>query len=357
MPGGTYWSDLRKQNGHAEPHGVKLWCLGNEMDGPWQICHKTAEEYGRAANEAAKVMKWADPSIEVVACGSSYHAMPTFAEWERVVLEHCYENVDYISLHQYYGNHSGDFGSFLAESVGMERFIKEVAATCDFVKAKLGGRKDIKLSFDEWNVWFHSQEEDKKAERWQTAPKLLEDVYDMTDALVVGTMLNALIRNADRVKVACLAQLVNVIAPIMTRTGGPAWRQTIYWPFLHASLYGRGLSLGTAVDCGTYDAKNHAGVPWLDVSAVLGDTGEVAVFCVNRSPEQGMDVKIDLRGVGRMEFLEHIVLRHDNLSAINDEVRPDNVSPVHMPGGAKCGGVYTGRLTAASWNVLRFKSN
>jgi len=179
----------------------------------------------------------------------------------------------------------------------------------------------------------------------------------MTDALVVGTMLNALIRNADRVKVACLAQLVNVIAPIMTRTGGPAWRQTIYWPFLHASLYGRGLSLGTAVDCGTYDAKNHAGVPWLDVSAVLGDTGEVAVFCVNRSPEQGMDVKIDLRGVGRMEFLEHIVLRHDNLSAINDEVRPDNVSPVHMPGGAKCGGVYTGRLTAASWNVLRFKSN
>ena len=273
-----------------------------------------------------------------------------------MVLEHTYEHVDYISLHTYYGNHNGDFGAFLAESMGMERFIREVVATCDYVKAKQRGKKDIMLSFDEWNVWFHSHDADSKAERWQVAPPLLEDVYDMTDALVVGTMLNTLIRNADRVKVACLAQLVNVIAPIMTRNGGPAWRQTIYWPFLHASLFGRGLSLGTLVDSPTYDASNHSDVPWLDVSAVLNEEkGEVAVFAVNRSPKQGMDLKVDLRGVGNAEFLEHIVLRHDDLSAVNTEADPDNVSPKLAAGGSIRGGVYSGRLPAASWNVLRFK--
>jgi alpha-N-arabinofuranosidase len=326
------------------------------MDGPWQICHKNADEYGRAANEAAKVMKWADPSIEVVACGSSGRTMPTFAEWERVVLEHSYENVDYLSLHTYYGNRDGDFGAFLANSIGMERFIKEVVATCDFVKAKLRGKKDIMLSFDEWNVWFHSNAADKKVERWQVAPPLLEDTYDMADALVVGTMLNAMLRNADRVKVACLAQLVNVIAPIMTRNGGPAWRQTIYWPFMHASMFGRGVSLGTIVDSPRYDALNFSEVPWLDVSAVLNEEkGEVAVFAVNRSPEQGMGLDIDLRGIGDAEILEHIVLRHDDLSAVNTESNPDNVVPTSVSCTMDQGGRYTEHLPAASWNVLRFR--
>lgn len=192
-------------------------------------------------------MKLADPTIELVACGSSGCGMPTFPEWERVVLEHTYEQVEYISLHTYYGNPKGDIGAFLAESVGMERFIREVGASCDFVKAKKRGTKDIRLSFDEWNVWYHSNAQDRKVERWQEAPPLLEDVYDLADALVVGTMLNALLRNADRVKVACLAQLVNVIAPILTRTGGPAWRQTIFWPFALASRHERGTSLGLAL--------------------------------------------------------------------------------------------------------------
>jgi alpha-N-arabinofuranosidase len=354
-PGGTYWSDLRGKNGHPEPHNVRLWCLGNEMDGPWQICHKTAEEYGRAACEAAKVMKWVDPSIEVVACGSSGRGMPTFPEWERVVLEHAYEHVDFISLHTYFGNPSGDLPAFLAESVGMEAFIREVAAACDYVKAKLRGGKDIKLSFDEWNVWFHSH--GVRPEPWQVALPRLEDVYDMADALVVGTMLNALIRNAGRVKAACLAQLVNVIAPIMTRTGGPAWRQTIYWPFLHASLFGRGLSLGTITDSPKYDAANYQGVPWLDASAVWNEEeGCAAVFAVNRNLKQGMDLRIDLRGVGPAELLEHIVLRHDDLSAVNSEQDPDNVAPALLPGGrAVRGGVASARLPAASWNVLRFK--
>ncbi len=355
-PGGTAWSDLRRANGHPDPHGVKLWCLGNEMDGPWQIGHKTAEEYGRIACETAKTMKWADPSIELVACGSSGRGMATFPDWERIVLEHTYEHVDYISLHTYYGNPKGDVGAFLAESVGMERFIREVGAACDFVKAKKRGTKDVKLSFDEWNVWFHSGEQDRKLERWQEAPPLLEDVYDMTDALVVGTMLNALLRNADRVKVACLAQLVNVIAPIMTRAGGPSWRQTTFWPFALASRYGRGTSLGLALDGPTYDATNHADVPWLDVSAVRDDaTGAVSVFAVNRSLDEGIELALDLRGLALADGtpIERTELRSDDLSAVNDEAHPDRVAPATLPSERLDGGRATVRLAPASWNLLR----
>ena len=354
LAGGTALSDLRKTHGHAAPHDVRLWCLGNEMDGPWQIGHKTAEEYGRIANETAKAMKGVDPSIELVACGSSSRGMPTFPEWERVVLEHSYENVDYISLHTYYGNPSGDFGAFLAQGVGMERFIREVGATCDYVKAKKRGKKDVRLSFDEWNVWFHSQAADSRQARWQVAPPLLEDVYDMTDALVVGTMLNAMIRNADRVKVACLAQLVNVIAPIMTRNGGPAWRQTIYWPFLHASRFGRGRSLGQIVECEVYETPEHGEVPWLDVSAILCEAGDgIVVFAVNRSPDQDLELKVDLRDFGNTVRLEHIALRNDDLSAVNDEANPDRVAPKTTNDGTSSAGVHSYLLAPASWNVLR----
>ncbi|MDQ2798714.1 MAG: alpha-N-arabinofuranosidase, partial [Armatimonadota bacterium] len=237
-PGGTAWSDLRVRHGCREPHQIKTWCLGNEMDGPWQICSKTADEYGRIACEAAKVMKWVDPTIELVVCGSSGSGMPTFPAWEATVLEHTYEHVEYISMHTYYGNRDGDLGNYLARSLDMDNFIRTVVATCDYVKSKKRGKKDINISFDEWNVWYHSDAADAAMERWQIAPSQLEDIYTFEDALVVGLMLITLLRHADRVKIACLAQLVNVIAPIMTASGGPAWRQSIFYPFLHASLYG-----------------------------------------------------------------------------------------------------------------------
>jgi alpha-L-arabinofuranosidase len=356
MAGGTYWSDKRIQNGHVDPHHVNLWCLGNEMDGPWQIGHKTAGEYARVAHEAAKVMKWIDPAIELVLCGSSSRSMATFPEWERVALEEAYDLVDYISLHTYYGNQAGNFGAYLAESVGMERYIREVAATCDYVKAKRRSKKDIHLSFDEWNVWFHSGDADKKQKPWQIAPPILEDHYDLTDALVVGTMLNALIRNADRVKIACLAQLVNVIAPIMTRNGGPAWRQTIYWPFLHASLWGRGISLGTIVESPRYDAANYADVPYLDASAVMDkEERTVAVFAVNRSQNEAMKLQVDLRSLGEFSLVEHLVLHDDDLSASNCEADPDRVVPCLAARGKMDAGRYCCDLAAASWNVIQFK--
>ena len=234
VPGGSFWSDRRAANGTPQPHGIRMWCLGNEMDGPWQLGASTPAEYAEIASKTAKAMRQVDPGVELVVCGSSGAQMPTFGEWERVVLERTYDDVDFISCHAYYEPKDGDDGSFLASATDMDRFIESVVATADAVKAARGSDKQINISFDEWNVWYQSRftEVDKITEidEWPVAPRLLEDSYRVMDAVVVGNLLISLLRHADRVKAASLAQLVNVIAPIMTEPGGPAWRQTTFFP-------------------------------------------------------------------------------------------------------------------------------
>ena len=362
-PGGSKFSDMRIKNGAKDPLNIKLWCLGNEMDGPWQMGHKTAEEYGRVANETAKIMKWVDPSIELVACGSSGSGMPTFGDWEYTMLSECYENIDYVSLHRYYGNPTGDTPGFLARSMDMDEFIKTVAAICDAVKGKKHSRKQVNLSFDEWNVWYHSHEQDQevwKQGKWGRALPLLEDVYNFEDALLAGSILITLLHNADRVKIACLAQLVNVIAPIMTRNGGGCWAQTIYWPFLHASNFGRGTSLNAIVDSPVYDCADYENVPYIDAAAVLGEDGSVTLFCVNRDMKEDYELEIDLRSFTdektqkSLQLQEHILLHHDDVNAVNTEENPDNVRPSAGPGGTVDGGRACIRIPALSWNVLRF---
>ncbi|WP_207890288.1 alpha-N-arabinofuranosidase [Rubrobacter taiwanensis] len=353
-PGGTYYSDLRASHGVKRPHAIKTWCLGNEMDGPWQIGHKTAEEYGRLAQETAKAMKWVDPSIELVVCGSSNRGMPTFAAWEETVLEHTYEHVEYISLHTYYGNPDNDLGTYLAKSLDMDAFIESVIATCDHVRAKKRAKKTIDLSFDEWNVWFHSRESDERIEPWSVAPPQLEDVYTFEDALLVGCMLISLLKHADRVKIACLAQLVNVIAPIMTENGGPAWRQTIFYPFLHASSYGRGSALALRIESPRYETKEFGAVPFLEAVATVDEEAErLTVFAVNRDQEEPLLLDGDLRGMEGYEVLEHLVLESDDVKARNTAKHPDAVTP-HSRGDAA---VRDGRLRAAlprlSWNTIR----
>ncbi len=354
--GGSYWSDLRIKNGAKDPFGIKLWCLGNEMDGPWQMGHKTAYEYGRTANEAAKMMKWVDSSIELVACGSSHTDMPTFGTWEREVLEQCYENVDYISLHRYYGNPTNDTPGFLARTMDMDSFIKTVVSICDAVGGAKKSKKKLGLSFDEWNIWYHSAQQDeeiKKTDRWGEALPLLEDIYNFEDALLCGSMLITLIRNADRVKIACLAQLVNVIAPIMTRNGGAAWMQTIYWPYMHASVYGRGESLNALVSSPVYDCVDYEGVPILDVAATKADDGTVSIFAVNKDMQDDLLVTVDLRAFDLTQVQEHILLHHDDVKAVNSEENPGNVAPVSIQGAKLDGGVLTVKLPALSWNVIR----
>jgi alpha-N-arabinofuranosidase len=349
FPGGTLYSDMRRANGFEQPFNIKTWCLGNEMDGPWQLGHKTAPEYGRIACEAAKLMKLVDPSIELVACGSSYSAMPTFGEWEAEVLKQCWDQVDYISLHSYYGNRDDDTASFLGCSLNMDSFIRSVAAICDYIKAVKHSDKTMNLSFDEWNVWFHSNDTDKEVEKWQVAPPLLEDLYTFEDALAVGCLLITLLKHADRVKIACLAQLVNVIAPIMTENGGPAWVQTIFWPFLHASLYGRGIALDCIVDCARYQTKAYGDVPYVEAVATL-EAGVITVFAVNRSLEEEVALQLALSGFGEPELLSHIQLNCSDLKAVNTRDDPDAVKPRT----GKTEGM-TAILEKHSWNVIRYQ--
>lgn len=357
-PAGSYWSDLRASHGYKQPHAIKTWCLGNEMDGPWQIGQKTAVEYGRVAYESAKVMKLVDPTIELVACGSSSREMPTYPEWEATVLDHTYDQVEFLSLHSYYGNPENDTATFLGRSLYMEDFIKSVTATCDYIKAKKRSKKTMMLSFDEWNVWFHSNEADKKLEPWQIAPPQLEDMYTMEDALVVGCLLIALLKNSDRVRMACLAQLVNVIAPIMTENGGQAWAQTIFYPYMHASVHGRGKALVPLVQSPKYDAKGITDVPYLESIAVFNEeANEVTVFAVNRDLANPLPLEVDLRSFGQCRVIEHIVLENQDLKAVNDAANPNRVVPHNGGNAAADGSKVTATLSKASWNVIRLGLN
>lgn len=353
--GGTYYSDLRKKHGYQEPHNIKLWCLGNEMDGPWQMGHKTAEEYGRAAEETGRLMKMLDPSIETVACGSSNLDMPTFGTWEDTVLGICYDQVDYLSLHQYYGNRDNDTPDFLASSVGMDEFISSVVSICDCVKAKRRSKKKINLSFDEWNVWYHSNEADEKLEKWVKAPHQLEDVYNFEDALLVGSMLITLLRHADRVKIGCLAQLVNVIAPIMTSDTG-AWRQTIFYPFRYTSQYGRGTVLHTVIKSPVYESKTYGTAPYLDGVLVWNEAEEELVFfAVNKCLDEDMEITCDLRQFEKFQIEEHVVLSHQDMKAVNTEENPQTVSPTAGNTVKLEAGKLSGILGKHSWNMIRMK--
>jgi len=369
-PGGTHLSKWRQQHGYAEPHNIKLWCLGNEMDGPWQICRKTPEEYGRIALETGKLLKMVDPTIELAACGSSAHDMPTYGTWENTVLEHCFEVVDYISLHTYFSKytthaamHRGsedpqDFistGDFLAQVETTGHFIDEIVAVADAVAARKHSPKRIHLSFDEWNVWYRARHgEHLKPSGWPIAPHLLEEVYNFEDALLVGGVLTTLMNHADRVKVACLAQLVNVIGPIMTEPGGPAWRQTIFHPFAQAAKWGRGTVLRPLLNSPGYAHAKLGTLPYL-VASVVDDasTGTTAVFVLNRHPTEAMALQVNLRALGAERLLvEAQQLHHADLAATNTAAHPNTVVPALLDGVRVQGETVQATLQPMSWNVI-----
>ena len=342
----TIYANMRRQNGFDKPFGFKIWCLGNEMDGTWQICHKTAEEYGRVAAETAKMMIKTDPSIELVVCGSSDCRKPTFGDWELTVLEHTYEFVDYLSIHQYYRNADNNTADFLGRSVHMNNFINGVVAMCDAIKAKKRSPKTINLSFDEWNIWKQRKE---SVEDWQVAPPILEDVYNFEDALLVGCMLMTLQNNCDRVKIACQAQLVNVIAPIMTETSGAVWKQSIFYPYMYASRYGRGVTLQPKVQCDHYVTTDNLTVPYLETSVIHNEERkEVVIFAVNRSLDEDMTLGLTMEGFENAKLAEHIELYCEDLLACNTKDQHP-IAPV-----SKSIDQDNIRLQKHSWNMLRF---
>lgn len=356
-PGGSYWSDLRRKNGQAEPWNVKLWCLGNEMDGPWQVGHKTAVEYGHLANETAKALRAFDDSLELVVCGSSHSDMPTYPQWEATVLEETYDQVDYISLHMYFENYEKKTSEFLALPEKLDRYIGTVGGVIDYVKAKKRSKKNVRISFDEWNVWYHERRSDAKRMKewdWPHAPVLLEDIYNFEDVLQVGCILNTFIRRSDVVRIACIAQLVNVIAPIMTAPGGAAWRQTIYFPFQFASNYGRGTALRLDVDCARYDADIAAGVSYLDIAGVHdGDAGTLTFFAINRHGEEAMAIDLSVEGFGKARSVEHTLIKHDDLEARNTKDAPDTVAPMKVEGATISGNGVQVTVPPYSYSMIR----
>lgn len=348
----TYYSNLRRKNGHEEPYNVKLWCLGNEMDGPWQICAKTAEEYGSIACSTAKMMKWLDPSIELVACGSSYRDMPTFGAWEREVLKHCYSDIDYLSLHQYYQNLDGDVPSFLSRSIDMGEFIDEVAGICREAKQVYGGGHDVFLSFDEWNVWYHFQKDCTEPPKWTFPRPIEEELYDMADALLVGCMLNTLINHADVVKIACMAQLVNTIAPIMTEPAGRAWVQTTYYPFLYASRFGRGDALHMEVSSPEYPCAIREKVPYVDCAAVRDESGNISLFLINRSIDEPLCCSISFDDDLTGRRVDWTTLCGCAPTAVNTADSAP-VVPQKQGGAAFTGDALVLTLQPFSWNLVR----
>ncbi|MBX9244616.1 alpha-N-arabinofuranosidase [Actinotalea ferrariae] len=356
VEGGTYWSDLRRANGTEAPHDVRMWCLGNEMDGPWQIGHKTAHEYGRLAAETARAMRMIDPRLELVACGSSSSAMPTFGEWEATVLAETYEFVDFVSAHAYYFETDGDLASFLGSAINMDHFIEDVVATADAVRAAKGLSKRIHISFDEWNVWYqHATPSVPPKDSWPVAPVLLEDHYNVADAVVVGNLLISLLRHSDRVQAASLAQLVNVIAPIMTEPGGRIWRQTTFHPFALTSKHAVGEVLRVELATPAHDTAKFGETPLVDAVATHdAETGALAVFAVNRSLTEPLVVAVDTRAFGGAEVVEAVTLANPEDPYARSTVDDDaSLAPRENATARRDGDVVHVELPPVSWTMLR----
>ncbi len=356
VPAGPAWAERRRANGTADPHRIRMWCLGNEMDGPWQVGHKTAEEYGRLAAETARAMRMMDPGLELVVCGSSGSAIATFGEWERIVLTETYEQVDYISAHAYYWEEDGDLASFLASAVDMDHFIDSVTATADAVRAAGKHTKTINISFDEWNVWYQHRAESQPptGDDWPVAPVLLEDRYNVADAVVVGGLLISLLRHSDRVHAASLAQLVNVIAPIMTEPGGRSWKQTIFHPFALTSRFAQGDVLRLAIESPRIPTTKFGEVDAIDAVATHDpSTGEVVILAVNRSTTDELALEARLGGFRALRIVDSLTLSHPDhtWSATAD----DDSSVAPRPNTTT--GIAHDRLHAVlppvSWSVIR----
>ncbi len=362
---GTQWSDLRRKHGYEKPHNVKYWCLGNEMDGPWQMGHCTAREYGRKARDAARQIRVVDPDVKLIACGSSNTILDTYLVWDREVLEECYDQVDGISLHNYYGNTAPLTGNntsrYLAMNLDMERQIHEIAAVCDYVQGTLKSSRRLWLSFDEWNVWYRARSAEFRDGRKTFAPHLLEEEYNLEDALLVGGFLNTLLRQSDRVRVACLAQLINVIAPLMTNETS-VLRQTIYYPYRWAVKYARGRVLDLLVESETYPIKaeglradfaRNDQVPYLDVSATIDPpNGQVCLFMLNRDLESERELAVEFRDPTPKRVLACETLTGTDLKASNTFAQPGLVVPRALD-APQAGSKMTFKLPARSYSVVQ----
>ena len=363
--GGTTISEMRRANGADEPYNVRYWCLGNEMDGLWQIGHLNAEDYGKKAFEAAKLMRWtngemgaengvraADP-LRLVVCGSCNREMETFPEWDRIVLEHTYDMVDYLSMHRYYmydKTSPRPLEDFLASADDMHGFIKTMRATIEYVRAKLRSPKQVGLSFDEWNIWTINAPRHEPI--WKQAPHLLEDVYTFRDAIVFAGLMNTLLNNCDIVKIGCLAQLVNVIAPIMTEKGGGTCRQTSFYPFKYIAS-ARGDAIRIFSDSDTFDSK-HGKAHTINAALTYDKETRSAKLSVCNYGEEACELALELNGFGELTPETYIEMTGE-LDACNTFSDPNAVAPHRRDLPEMDGNRTSLVLPPMSWSFVTFK--
>jgi len=390
-PGGTYWSDLRKKNGFAEPHKVKTWCLGNEMDGPWQIhaWNKNIAGYAYKVNEASKAMKWVDPTIETVVCGSSMPQNHTYPDWDRIVLETCYEVVDYLSLHYYHPSILGNTAGFLNASGCFDEFLHGAISACDYVQAKLREPRKMMIAFDEFGVNPHRQGKTYTGRagrlpaevniKFPNAPYREVDP-DMPNRRAGGGMprqgnamlnvfgivspLMSFMRHADRVKIGCITfSFMNLISTDRDHV----WRTESYYPYTHLLKYGQGVSLMPVVQSPTFNVEGYnidefhqcapyENVPYIDAACAMNEEKEeVAIFLYNRNWEENLEVELDVRGFDGYKLLEHIEMYCDQDGVFNTYETPNAVAPSINEKTKFENGVVKLEAHKLSWNVIRLK--
>lgn len=313
-----YWAEQRKKDGQKDPLNIRYWCLGNEMDGPWQICTHLPDEYGRKAVEAAKLMKWVDPEIKLVACGSSGSLMYSYPYWDRQVLEHLYDYVDCISLHRYYTNNEGTTLDYLASFQEFDQYIRGMIAVCDYVKALKRSKKVMKLSFDEWNVQDRTDYVgETHEEKWTVGARRGESKYNFLDGLVVAQLLSVLVNHADRIEITCQAQLVNVLGLIFSEKEG-SYCQTIYYPFALASQYLRGVVLDAFVESPCFESKMYGLAPYIQISASKNEAEhQIVLYTINASLNEEAEVTFAFDHFPVLKCKKIIFYQNESLNTMN----------------------------------------
>lgn len=359
----TKWANLRRRNGRDTPFEVKYWCLGNELDGPWQVARKTPEEYGRLANETSKAMKMLDPSIQTILVGSSTPNIATYPSWDFKVLMEAYDNVDFIAMHNYIDREqsqnldkqitraSDELPTYLARSREFDKQIEEVEAIADAVKALKHSDKTMNISFDEWNVHHFSGKEPRP---WEEHNPVDWCYFDLADTLLFGSMALAILRHGDRVHLSCQALLVNTIPLILTDEDGAAWANPTYYvlqSLLHNITDTTDVVESVLPDGDVYNTNLYADVPIIDQVTI--DTGSAyVVYAVNRGlATQNLEVEFPVKVIGGKQ--ETIT---GNIDDMNTREHPKTL-PLHKVDDFS---VNVGEMKQAailpgySWNVLTF---
>ncbi len=353
VPAGTHWSDLRIHHGSREPHNVRYWCVGNEMDGSWQMGHLDAVAYGNKALEAAKLMKWQDPTIKTILCGSSSDQMSAYPEWDRTALEIAWEHMDYLSMHCYVSNHDNDTASYLASAVRFEHYVDTLEATLRYVKARRRSKHDVSLSWDEWQTWYAL---DHLQGNWTEAPHLAEEIYTLEDALVVAQWLNVFLRKSHVLKIACVAQIVNVISWLHTRPDG-LLKQPSYYVFKLVSTLARGEALDVHVKAPMVETKQYDAVPALDVSVSYdAETRQGAVFVVNRCQTESVVTELVWQDGCAIQFEKAWQLAGNDPKEANSWEDPERLVAKTIPVPTVNGGRATLSLPPLSFTVLTTRS-